>query len=371
MTTAIVNRSHSDVVDLTIEQRGQPRTEIFLEEPLLDGTKDYVVGCTALAIPMSEEPMITYDDTIRDLLNIRIRSVGSFTTQINNITVGAEYHPVFSFEPDWVIYSPADFLIWMQNWARTFSNEVHTRGLPAGCPDILAHLAGSAPLKDLLGIGISPGGVLELKATGIFWRNFYVESSYPYGKSLLGITRSSVTQSYVGGEWTRDVSALYTDANLILASAGTTAEVNYLFDHSLFRYLEERLYVSLELTEVPLPDHILIRDGKQTMIHEIASFPIESNVSCVIEATGGMLTGETELHTNVYMNRTHFTSREKACYGWYPLTASYFIQNARLQIFITRRRYNSTKQKWLITRENVKINDDQVWSASLKFVSMH
>ena len=123
--------------------------------------------------------------------------------------------------------------------------------------------------------------------------------------------------------------------------------------------------------EVPLPDHILIRDGKQTMIHEIASFPIESNVSCVIEATGGMLTGETELHTNVYMNRTHFTSREKACYGWYPLTASYFIQNARLQIFITRRRYNSTKQKWLITRENVKINDDQVWSASLKFVSMH
>ena len=61
MTTAIVSKSGSDVVDLTIEQQGSPRTELFLDEPLLDGTMDYVVGCSALAVPMSREPMLTYN----------------------------------------------------------------------------------------------------------------------------------------------------------------------------------------------------------------------------------------------------------------------------------------------------------------------
>ena len=369
MTTAVTNRSNSDVVDFTIEQRGSPHTEVFLEEPLLDGTLDYVVGCSALAIPMSQEPMITFNDATRTMLEIRMRNEGQDITTVPNITVPPAYSPVFQFQPDFKIYSPADFLVWITNWALLFTQRVHALGLPAGCPDNYA--AGSDELLDLLGVGITPGGVIELKGTGIFWRNFFLDS-YPYGRSLLGIELDTVTMTRVNGIWGKDILHLHGENNIILGSPGTVAKVNYLFDQSLFRYLDERLYVSLELTEIPLPDHIMVRDGKQTMIHEIASFPIESNVSCRIESSGGFLTGETEIRTNVYMNRTHFTSRDKPCYSWYPLTASYFIQNARLQIFITRRVFKGDPlNKWVITRENIKISDDQIWAASLKFVSMH
>ena len=61
MTTAISNVANTDIVDLTLEQAGASRTEVFLEEPLLDATKDYMVSCSEFAAPLSEEGMMTYN----------------------------------------------------------------------------------------------------------------------------------------------------------------------------------------------------------------------------------------------------------------------------------------------------------------------
>ena len=60
MATAITNYSNTDIVDFTVEQSSTSRTEIFTEEPILDATKDYVVSVTEMAVPLSEEPMITW-----------------------------------------------------------------------------------------------------------------------------------------------------------------------------------------------------------------------------------------------------------------------------------------------------------------------
>ena len=374
MTTAIISKANSDVVDLTIEQHSNSRTELFLEEPLLDGTLDYVVGCSALAIPMSEEPMIPYNLATRELFEIRVRNTGA--NEGDDTQVPAEYSPTCQFAQDFPIYSVSDFLIWMSNWARSFSDHIAANGLPPNSPDLNNYLAvdGVFPdeIHDLLGIGVTPGGVLMFKAkSGLFWQNFYFNVT-PYGQSLLG-TLSTVAYTVVGGIWNRNPAVFMTgDPGVIQATATLPGRVDYVFDYSIFRNLEERMYVSLELTEIPLPDHLLIRDGKQSMVHQIAHFPFDTKIRCKVESSGGTLTGETTLTSNVFMNRMHFLSRDEPCYNWYPLTASYFIQNARLQIKITRRKFRSAAPYgWYLTEENVKINEGSVWTASLKFVSIH
>ena len=65
MTTAITNHAGTDITDFTVEQSSTYRTEIFMEEPLLDATKDYVVSCSEFAAPLSEEPMLTYRLVVR------------------------------------------------------------------------------------------------------------------------------------------------------------------------------------------------------------------------------------------------------------------------------------------------------------------
>ena len=68
MTTAVTNHTGTDITDFTVEQSSTYRTEIFMEQPLLDATKDYVVSCSEFAAPLSEEPMLTYRLAVRDLL---------------------------------------------------------------------------------------------------------------------------------------------------------------------------------------------------------------------------------------------------------------------------------------------------------------
>ena len=73
MSNVITNKRNTDVIDLTIEQTGTSRSEVFLEEPLLDATRDYTCGCVELCVPLSEEPMITYNVITRQLWEIRRR----------------------------------------------------------------------------------------------------------------------------------------------------------------------------------------------------------------------------------------------------------------------------------------------------------
>ena len=92
MTTAISNVANTDIVDLTLEQAGASRTEVFLEEPLLDATKDYMVSCSEFAAPLSEEGMMTYNLATSVLLTIRRRNVGNDQGVPYNV-VPPEYNP--------------------------------------------------------------------------------------------------------------------------------------------------------------------------------------------------------------------------------------------------------------------------------------
>jgi hypothetical protein len=50
MSTVIVNKVGLDIVDIEIQQKGSAVTDMFFQEPVLDATRDYVVGVSELSI---------------------------------------------------------------------------------------------------------------------------------------------------------------------------------------------------------------------------------------------------------------------------------------------------------------------------------
>ena len=54
MSSVIVNKVDLDLVDIEIEQTGTSTTDMFFQEPVLDHTRDYVVACSELSVPIQE-----------------------------------------------------------------------------------------------------------------------------------------------------------------------------------------------------------------------------------------------------------------------------------------------------------------------------
>ena len=66
MTTITTNRIGLDIVDIQVEQTGQPQTDIFFQEPVLDQERDYVLAVSELTVPLTSEPMVTDNTLLRN-----------------------------------------------------------------------------------------------------------------------------------------------------------------------------------------------------------------------------------------------------------------------------------------------------------------
>ena len=379
MTTAVTNHTGTDITDFTVEQSSTYRTEIFMEQPLLDATKDYVVSCSEFAAPLSEEPMLTYRLAVRDLLTIRRRKIGAAPNSAAD-TIPPEYRPVLQLNATMKMYTPADFLTFVAEWAAGFSNECFTRGLPADFVNdtIAANLSAAATdinpqhQNSLLSVGITPAGVIQIRGSIRFWRNFYIVPN-SYAQQLFGLTKY-----YILFANTPD-PADSNDPDLLIAEGVITtsgiafarSSKTHHGEHSIFRFLEERMYISLEAGDLALPFDQMIRDGVETKTHNLATFPFETNFKTTIKTENGRIQSAIELEMDTHISRTHFQSKTDPTYSWHLLTSSYMVQNMRLEVFITRRRWNETQEKWYYSRLPLNIHKDGVWNASLKFISVH
>ena len=377
MTTTIANYSGTDITDLTCEQAGTSRAEIFLEEPLLDATKTYMISVSELAVPLSEEPMLTYNLLRARLLSVRRRRVGQNITQAVNTTVGGAYFPDLTIPEDLSVYTASDFISFVSQWASAFSRQVWLLGLAQGyaVTTIPPNNVNLEPNRGnaILQIGLTPSGVLSFRGTEYFWVNFYIEA-FPYAQSLLGITYSQIALRLNNhGEYLRDPAFLAGADNIILASGILigTVKIVYNLDHSVFRFLEERMYVTLEVSDLAIPLNQLIRDGVETRTHELASFPIETKYRTSIKIENAQVTSAVELELDTHISRVHFISKNQPTYSWYPLKSAYMIQNMRMELFMTRRMFSPATGKWIYSREPLRINSEAVWNASLKFISVH
>lgn len=386
MSVAITNRSNIDITDLNIEQTGTYRTDVFLDEPLLDSTKDYMVSCSSLAVPMSNEPMISHDVTVQDLLTVRRRVHGAApNTAADALVLGGSQ--TLTLDVGNRIYCLTDFVNLIANWCSRLSNAIADLGLNvvAGnavvvnqvLPANHAHLDGrQLNGVQLLRIGITSSGTIRFTGSAVFWDNFYITSNN-YALQLLGLTYSDMCYTRYGNNNQSNSN----DSQYLLAGAvidtpaaslyalGNTRTYAIQGNYTLLRFLEERLYVALEV-DLSLPWNATIRNGKQVATHQIATYPIKTELLSTISSSNTQVTTDVTIQTNSNVGRVHFTQKTDPAAQWYTLQSSYSIQNTRVMIYIMRRRYDSTDQIWKFERLPMNIHKDAVWNASLKFVSV-
>ena len=384
MSVTIINRSNTDVTDLNVEQTGSYRTDVFLEEPLLDSTKDYMVTCNSLAIPMSSEPMITHDVTVQDLLTVRRRKYGvAPNTAADELDLnGTE---TLTLEVGNRIYCLTDFVTLVANWCTRLSNAIADLGISnvAAAPalnvnQVVAanhqHLDGRVNNGiQLLTVGITSSATVRFTGSSVFWDNFYITSNN-YAFQLLGLPYSDMCYTRVGVVVDADSTHLIA-ANVIATPALTLFALGNTQTHAiqgtytLLRFLEERLYVALEV-DLSLPWNIVIRDGRELRTHQMATFPIKTSLMSTIESTNSQVRTDVSVQTNSNVGRIHFSQKSDPSGQWYPLSTSYAIQNTRLMVHIMRRRYRLADQTWYFDPQPLKIHKDACWNASLKFVSV-
>ena len=84
MTTILLNRQGTDIVDLSTTQTGSPETTIMTKDALLLGEKDYRFAVTELSIPMQNIDMFGYQTTqTQELFTIQRRNYRSTLTDFS------------------------------------------------------------------------------------------------------------------------------------------------------------------------------------------------------------------------------------------------------------------------------------------------
>ena len=128
MSQVVLNRGNVDVTDVQIEQAGSASAEIMTEAPLLDSTKDYVMGVTSLVVPLTEEPMITYDVNNAQLMTVHRRKWGA---QMNHAESALNLAGLqtLSLDAAFKIFSVTDLVTYLANWSTRLSNAIADAGL--------------------------------------------------------------------------------------------------------------------------------------------------------------------------------------------------------------------------------------------------
>ena len=351
-----------------IEQTGEPQTDMFFQEPLLDHTRDYVVAISELSIPLGEEPMLSNinSDKNRTLGYIRRKSVGG--------TVGDALSvlpvPYATLRTDRrLCNSPSDLCNRVSNFFYTFwklysQNASAQLGAIVGGHDdnsVKAHFTTS--------------GVVTISATRLWWNNFYFELT-PYGVEILGFDKTRLVSSkYLQFSLALDASVSSTDMlenNVFISNAPLDAvkaqKLETLSDHSIFRYAEHRLRVEID-ADLSIPSNILIENGNQKMHYNIGSYAISHEYTGEITILStNVLSSVIKLQTPIYIGNTVVKSKVDPTSDWYTIASSANVQNMRLTVIVLRREWNRVSEKWELVRSKLKMDPKAMWSATLKFV---
>jgi hypothetical protein len=343
------------------------------------------MGCTSCIVPLTEEPMMTFDLNTALLFKVRLRKHGAAAPGILPAFADCE------LKAGYKIFSVTDLVTFIASWSAIFSNTIADMGISltgaGGSVNANTTIPSNDPRIDrrenhgvrLLGIALTPGGVFQLVGSDIFWNNFYIQTS-PYAREILGLPQAYLSISYTGA--TQQITN--NDDAILLTGNGTVIRTMALLDqipvgspplamnanYSIFRKTEERMLFSMEVA-LSIPMNLTIVNGIETRTHTIFTAPLETNIRSVISGSNGSISDKTTLEINAWQGRVHLLKKTDGNVQWYPLTSSYAIQNSRCEIFVTRRRYHSASETWSTKRLPLKVHKDSVWNASLKFVSVY
>jgi len=371
MSSVIVNKIGLDLVDLNIEQTGEPQTDMFFQEPLLDHTRDYVVAISELSIPLGEEPMLSNIDSDKNktLGYIRRKSIGGTVDDVlSELDVLAVPYATLRTDRR-LCNSPADLCGVVSNFLSTFW-KLYAQ---VGTVQVSAIVAGD--VASTVKAHFTTSGIITISATLLWWNNFYLELT-PYGVEILGFNKSRLVNSKylqfsIAANETPDSLELLDNGVFIHNPPSNATKGNFvetLSDHSIFRYAEHRLRVEID-ADLSIPSNIMIENGKQKMHYNIGSYAISHEYSGEITiSSNNLLSTQIKLKTPIYIGNTIVKSKIDPTTDWYSIVSSANVQNMRLTIIVLRREWNRVKEKWELVRSKLKMDPKATWTGTLKFV---
>ena len=81
MTEVLLNRTGTDIVDLSVNQTGSSETTVILKDALLSGSKDYRFAVTELSVPLQNIDMFGFLTATQELFTVQRRTYRSTLTE--------------------------------------------------------------------------------------------------------------------------------------------------------------------------------------------------------------------------------------------------------------------------------------------------
>ena len=365
MTTITTNRIGLDIVDIQVEQTGQPQTDIFFQEPVLDQERDYVLAVSELTVPLTSEPMVTDNTLLRNtpLLEIFQKrnavGAGGMLARGHVASTIANAKARFLLK-QYMIVTPVDIIQSLSRFVYTFQQFINgAGGIRAGAVYSVSLLA-------------SPSGILRIRGNHYFW-NDYVFQFTKYSQELLGYN-----QELLGLAWPA-ASAIYTTTDLVTGGANTYIHSDHaayatsgafeiVFQYSAFRYIESRLRIEVD-ADLAIPSNILVENGIHKLHYNIASYALPQKYEGQASISNDPVVHTSVTHTtHFYTGNTIIKSKETPTTDWYKLLSAANVQNMRLHIFILRRAWDVANNTWILTRNKLTMSNNSTWFMTLKFV---
>ena len=365
MSNVIVNKIGMDVVDVEVREKGKASTDMFFQDPILDYTRDYVVGVSELSVPLNSEPMFSKNDANDMILKVCNRS-NAYGYRDPQIQMGVNGD--FSLRRAAVTTAGGFYRALNQfsiQWRGVF-------GAPVG-----------QPVRNFRIVTMA-GGRVRIEGNPEFWIHHFVLLS-GYGQELLGFTTPYLHYTM---DYTAVPNGLETAADLLTQGgvsgrgipqgnfiaqdiAGLRAlnqTLSHIAERECISRLEHRMRIELD-ADLSVPANILLENGLQKVHYNIGSFAFPTEVEQEVGVDGGaprqtLLMFKSKLLTGKYIVK----AKETPTTDWYKLLATANVQNMRLHVFIVRREYNEASGEWSLVRNELTMRPQDYWNATLKFI---
>ena len=350
MSNVTVNKVGMDIVDIEVRQHDKGTTDMFFQNPVLDYTRDYVMGVSELSVPLNAEPMLSAGAENQALFAIRNR--GNFDSRGPHVNGPA----------DWT-FAPGDITSFGSFYAKLVDFVLQWQGNYGN------------PTNVSLRVRVLAEGRVVFLGDPAFWTDHWIEMT-SYGMELLGTgTRylhftqptnaDPITQSAAG----LTVGGLSANGNIQgnfhMQSdnfQGGIHSLEWVTPGSGLHKLEHRLRIEVD-ADLSVPANILMENEQQKVHYNIASFAFPSEVIQRL-TTNGRVTFESDMKAGQFIVKKKSTPTT----DWSRLLATANVQNMRLHVFIVRREFNEHTQSWTLVRNELRINEGDHWDLTLKFV---
>ena len=399
-----------DQTTIEFQQTGSSETSINLQEALLDENLNYVFCVDSLNVPLHSVPINSLEDI--ELFRIIRRNVGETLDYAPETELVG---PRFVYTLNRKFYDVQTFVRDLNNFARGVEDAFTQQGLTdfrtyggnSNADDaedsVVAPLRALEPRDvdginehgyyDFLRFKLAVDGSLILWASHDFSNNFVFQFSRTgaeilgLGDKIVAVTRHMIDPvdftigpaqvdyflaiTNVGGEiqYNREnfVVTDVTGDNMILAG-NNIRETQTYSEHSLYTVCDQRVKISLS-SHLPMQNNMLVREGKETVDRNIVEVFFDNKITSAVTFDEDGTFSEQAVSSTVFAGQYPFIRKSDRSKQWHRLLTTYDLRFLRFHLYITYRRYDSSKDKWEMKTDRLKIAKDRYWDFSLRFLS--